>query len=140
MMNSIIPAHGDQVVVWPAAHFLCFSFFLRGHNEPGGGFIGGSGRGNVICPVCHCVRTGKIAGNSQTGSTGIDWLRDLIRCNQWHHFHTAWYAFHDRRLGLCRKLGGSVLHLGTPIIFDIGVYLVVVGFTLGVIFSLEEEK
>jgi len=36
-------------------------------------------------------------------------------------------------------LFGSELYVGSPLIFDIGVYLVVVGFTLAVIFALEEE-
>ncbi|EAU66388.1 Na+/H+ antiporter [Stigmatella aurantiaca DW4/3-1] len=35
---------------------------------------------------------------------------------------------------------GGELSLGTPMLFDVGVYLVVVGATLGFIFALEEGE
>jgi len=34
----------------------------------------------------------------------------------------------------------GAVHLGTPLIFDLGVVLAVIGFTLTVIFSLEESE
>ena len=37
-------------------------------------------------------------------------------------------------------LGLGSLKLGTPLLFDIGVYLAVIGVTLMIIFTLEEEK
>jgi multicomponent Na+:H+ antiporter subunit B len=32
------------------------------------------------------------------------------------------------------------VHIGTPLFFDIGVYLVVIGVTLNIIFHLAEER
>jgi multicomponent Na+:H+ antiporter subunit B len=35
--------------------------------------------------------------------------------------------------------GGDYIHLGTPLIFDVGVYLTVLGATLTMILTLAEE-
>src|SRR5690625_6602749 len=35
---------------------------------------------------------------------------------------------------------GTEVHLGTPLLFDLGVYLVVIGVILTIIYSLEEER
>jgi multicomponent Na+:H+ antiporter subunit B len=39
-----------------------------------------------------------------------------------------------------RTPGRTAVELGTPVLFDLGVFLVVMGATLGVIFSLSEER
>jgi multicomponent Na+:H+ antiporter subunit B len=39
-----------------------------------------------------------------------------------------------------KTAAGEGLHVGTPVIFDIGVYLVVIGATLTIILSLAEGE
>jgi multicomponent Na+:H+ antiporter subunit B len=120
---------------------LVFSIFimLRGHNAPGGGFIGGmvaggafalyllshdlaTARSAVPIPPALMVAIGLltatasgIIGLAMTGSylTGIwaDWTVPVL---------------------------GTVT-VGTPILFDIGVYLLVTGMTLSILFHLAEE-
>ena len=36
--------------------------------------------------------------------------------------------------------GAAPLKLGTPLLFDVGVYLVVIGFTLTIILALERAR
>ena len=44
----------------------------------------------------------------------------------------TWWKLHLRP--------GTVIEIGTPLIFDIGVYLVVLGVLLTLVFSLGEER
>ncbi len=136
----------ESLIFQTAAKFLfplllVFSFFLfiRGHNEPGGGFIGGLvGAGAfVLFAVAY----------------GTEITRKLLRIDP--NVMIGWGIFFGVLSGIISMIAGTPfltgewifpvigdteLHLGTPLIFDIGVYLVVVGFTLAVIFSLEEES
>ena len=43
-------------------------------------------------------------------------------------------------LSLYLEGGAAPLKLGTPLLFDIGVYLVVIGFTLTIILALERAR
>jgi multicomponent Na+:H+ antiporter subunit B len=120
---------------------LVFSVFIliRGHNEPGGGFIGG-----LIAAAAFSLNA--IAFDAAT-------TRRILRI--------------DPRLlvpsGLLIALGSGIaplltgepfltgmwlttsvpvlggLTLGTPLIFDCGVYLVVLGVTMTMILTLAEE-
>lgn len=119
---------------------IVFSVFvlLRGHNEPGGGFVGG------------LVAAAAFALYSFTNS--LDEVRRALRVE-------------PRTLiavGLLVAVSSAALSLffgmpfmtglwysdplpvigkvGTPFIFDVGVYLVVIGVTLLIIFSLTEEE
>lgn len=120
---------------------LLFSLFLllRGHNAPGGGFVGGlvAGSAFVLYAIAFDPASARRAlhidprlligvGLLVAASGGIlSLLRGLP-------FMT----------GLWRKWmlpGGTVVEMGTPLLFDIGVYLVVMGVTLTILLSLMEE-
>lgn len=137
-MNSLILRTATRLLF---ALLLVFSVFLffRGHNEPGGGFIGGL--------------IGATAFVLFSIAFGVDKAREILRLKPrvlmgLGLLFAAASGIIPMILGIPFLTGvwtmptifGSELHLGTPLIFDIGVYLVVVGFTLAVIFSLEEEK
>jgi multicomponent Na+:H+ antiporter subunit B len=119
---------------------LLFSVFLlvRGHNEPGGGFVGGLTAATALALVLL--------------SEGLATARRLLRLDP-----LAFVA-----LGLLVALAsglpplvagrpyltGSWLKLplpvvgklGSPVVFDVGVYLVVVGVVLAILFALAEEE
>jgi len=137
-MNSIILRTATKLLFGLLLIFSVF-LFLRGHNEPGGGFIGGlvGATSFALFAIAYGpAKSREILKLDPQVLIGLGILfaaiSGIISILLGTPFMTgAW---------VMPEVGGSVLHLGTPIIFDIGVYLVVVGFTLGVIFSLEEEK
>jgi multicomponent Na+:H+ antiporter subunit B len=120
---------------------LVFSLFLlaRGHNEPGGGFSGGLVAaaaftlymfGSDVAAARAALRVNPrlliAAGLAVAIGAGIPGLLmgNEFLTGEWVNLHLP--------------LAGQ-LKLGTPLLFDTGVYLVVVGVTLTVVFSLAEE-
>ena len=115
---------------------LLFSFFLllRGHNEPGGGFVGGLVAASAIALYAL--------------ATSVEQAQRLLRLD----LRTLMGAGLLCALvaGLLGPLFGNPLltglwydqpipvvgKLGTPLLFDIGVYFVVVGVTLKILFAL----
>jgi multicomponent Na+:H+ antiporter subunit B len=120
---------------------LLFSLFvlLRGHNEPGGGFIGGliAAAAFALHAIASDVRTTRrtlrldprtlvpigllMALGSGIIALGFD--RPFM-AGLWVPLYLPWF---------------EELYIGTPLLFDGGVYLVVLGVTLTIIFSLAEE-
>lgn len=138
-MNTII---FRTIAPYLTALMIMFSIFvlLRGHNEPGGGFIGGLIAASAIAIY------GISAGVSEV-------RRALV-------FHPITFAgfgvlmaalaglmslFVDapflKGLWLFIDLGdGSELALSTPMLFDIGVYFVVLGAISTIALALEEDE
>ncbi|MGH7844311.1 MAG: Na+/H+ antiporter subunit B [Candidatus Binatia bacterium] len=120
---------------------LLFSIFvlLRGHNEPGGGFVGGliAAAAFALHAIATDVRT--------TRRTLRRDPRTLIAIGLIVALGSGIIALF---YGLPFMTGFWVtlyiplveeLHIGTPLLFDGGVYLVVLGVSLTIIFSLAEE-
>ena len=120
---------------------LLFSIFvlLRGHNEPGGGFVGGLIAAAAF--ALHAIATDarrarrtlrvdpqtSIAVGLATalGSGILALFYDLpFMTGLWVTLHNPWL---------------EELKVGTPLLFDAGVYLVVFGVTLTIILALAEE-
>jgi multisubunit Na+/H+ antiporter MnhB subunit len=113
----------------------------RGHNEPGGGFIGGllGAAAMILLVLAYGVdyATRKMwipphvlmaIGLLTAGGSG------LLSIMAGKSFLTGlWLPTFSL------PLLGSI-HLGTPLIFDIGVYLTVFGFVSSVVFSLAEAS
>lgn len=118
---------------------LLFSVFilLRGHNEPGGGFIGG------------LVAAAAIALYAL--AEGVEQARRLLKLNP-RTLITSGMTLALTSGILPLLLGQPLLtglwlpspvpvlgHLGTPLLFDMGVYLLVAGMALLIVLSLMEE-
>jgi len=114
---------------------LLFALFLllRGHHEPGGGFVGGLvvAAAFSLYMVAYGVpaaRRALIASPGRLLGVGLavalaSGLPALVRGQP---FLTGWWS-------------KGTLPIGTPLIFDIGVFLVVIGVVLTMTFSLAEE-
>lgn len=124
-----------------AAIMLVFSVFvlLRGHNEPGGGFIGGLiaasaiaiyGIAAGVAEVRSAIRVPplNIAGFGvvMAGFSGLLSLGEHVP------YLSGLWAF--------IPVGNSEVAISTPMIFDIGVYLVVLGTVSAVALALEETE
>ncbi|MCU0483519.1 MAG: Na+/H+ antiporter subunit B [Chloroflexi bacterium] len=121
---------------------LVFSVFLllRGHNEPGGGFAGGlvAAAGFALLATGAGVEAARralhvdprtliaagllVALLSTLPGMAIDGI----------FLAAAWWTID--------LPGGGSFYVGTPLLFDLGVYLAVIGTVLAIVFALEEEE
>lgn len=118
---------------------LLFSLFLlqRGHNQPGGGFVGGliAAAAFSLYTIAHGVQAARyalIVSPRVLIGTGLatSLTSGLPAFGRGKVFMTGlWMGYEVPALG----------KLGTPLLFDVGVYLVVLGITLVIVFSLAEE-
>lgn len=134
-MNTIIFRTAAPLLV---ATMLVFSVYvcLRGHNEPGGGFIGGLIAASSIA----------ILGMASGAEKAREALRvDPLAIAGFGVFIAALSGvasiFIDApfmtSIWLYLELGDTTVPLSTPLIFDIGVYLVVFGTLSAVALALE---
>lgn len=139
-MTSVILRIGSRYL---AILLLLFSVYmlLRGHNEPGGGFIGGliGATGFVIHALaCGTTQTRAALRLSPEGlaftGLGVALLAGLAAGLAGEEFLTGQWLF----LGATEDSYG--LPLSTVLLFDIGVYFVVFGAALTLVFALEEES
>ncbi len=136
-MNSLILRTATRLLI---AVLLLLSVFLllRGHDLPGGGFIGGLVAASAL--ALYAIAYGYeaaakllrvppqlvmglgLAMSLTAGLAGALVGREVLTGLWW-----------------IRDLGRFELKLSTPLMFDIGVYLVVIGVVLTMLFALEEH-
>jgi multicomponent Na+:H+ antiporter subunit B len=120
---------------------LLFSVFLllRGHHEPGGGFSGGlvAAAAFVLYRLAFGVEEVKrVLPADARALIGAGLLVAIAGGS------AALFAGRPIMTGLWGQVpvpGVGDLDLGTPLLFDAGVYLTVVGVTLSIILPLAEE-
>jgi len=137
----------QSLILRTAGHFLLpllllFSLFLlfRGHNEPGGGFIAGLVAAAAFVlylfsmdiaaarRVLH-IDPRSLLGGGMTLAV-LSGVPGILRGQAF--FTAQWWE-----IGL---VGGGKLKLSTVLLFDIGVYLVVIGAVLTIMFTLAEAE
>ncbi|WP_333713824.1 Na+/H+ antiporter subunit B [Yoonia sp.] len=138
-MNSVILQAGARVL---AVLLVIFSLYmlLRGHNAPGGGFIGGliAATGFVVYAIACGTGDARRAlrfdpGNIAGVGLGIALLAGVMAAAFGDGFFTGQWLF----IGATETEKG--LPLSSVLVFDIGVYLVVLGAILSITFTLEES-
>lgn len=138
-MNSLILSTATRLIV---AILLMFSIFmlLRGHNQPGGGFIGGliGATGFVLYAIASGTKEARAAlrvapQKMAMVGLGIAAIAGLASALFGDPLFTGQWVF----IGASGDDHG--LPLSTVLMFDIGVYLVVMGGILTLVFALEEE-
>ncbi|MCE8006438.1 Na+/H+ antiporter subunit B [Aestuariivita sp.] len=138
-MNSVILRAGTRYLT---GLLLIFSVYmlLRGHNEPGGGFIGGliGSTGFVLfavaCGTADARRALRVDPQSiAMVGLGLALLSGLFAAFFGDDLFTGQWLF----LGATETEKG--LPISTVLAFDIGVYLVVFGSVLTLVFAMEEE-
>ena len=135
-MNSLVFRATTRAVT---PLLLAFSLFmlLRGHNEPGGGFIGG-----LLAVTAFALYALAFDARRARALLRVS-PRTLIAVGLLLAVASgcmAWLAGQPFMLGLWLPVElPAELKLGTVLLFDIGVYLVVLGAALLVLLTLSEE-
>ena len=137
-MNSLFLQTGARAIK-PLMLLFSVYLLLSGHNHPGGGFAGGLVAAAGFCLHALAVDVAsarKALGMSPQTLIGTGLLVALFSGV------IALFAGLPLMTGLWYTLHLPVfdeIKLGTPLIFDVGVYLVVIGITLLIIMNLMEE-
>lgn len=141
------PHQHDSLILRVTGYFLLpllfmFSLFLllRGHNEPGGGFIGGLVAAAAV--ILHLFFSNVQSARRLIGVDPRDllgwglaiailsgipglFLGQPFLTSQWMQLNVPMFG---------------MMKVGTPLLFDIGVYLVVIGTVLTILLSLAEAE
>ena len=133
-MNTLIMRETTRLLV-PV--ILMFSVFvlLRGHNHPGGGFVGGLIAGIALCLYifvadAEAARRLLRTDPSTIGAVGLG----IAIASGLVGFLVERAPFLTREW---TTIGG--LKVGTPLAFDVGVYFVVVGAVLTFVLGIKEH-
>lgn len=138
-MNSVILQLASKYLRWLLIAFAVLAL-IRGHNDPGGGFIGGLMAGLAVVYRGLAFDTFQVKERLKNypewfmaGGLFIILLSFLPSLILGKTLMTgAW-------LILPLPLIGE-LKLGSPFMFDIGVFFTVIGVTLMFVFSLTQKK
>jgi multicomponent Na+:H+ antiporter subunit B len=118
---------------------LLYAVFLlvAGHNEPGGGFVAGlvASAAVALYAIAHDVETARQLIPLEP--------RTLVGCGLLLAFGSGVWALlrgESFMTGHWVTVPPTGLAVGTPLLFDLGVFLLVVGGTLLMILSIAEER
>jgi multicomponent Na+:H+ antiporter subunit B len=136
MTRSIILVAAARVLM---PLLLLYAVFLlwRGHNAPGGGFVGGLVAASAF--VLYSLTAGVAASRRALWiepstllslGLGVALVSGIPGLVLGGTFMTAVWGTLD--------VGRSHLALGTPLLFDVGVFLAVLGVVLTIVFTLAE--
>lgn len=135
-MTSLILQTATRLL-HPLMLFVSVVLFFRGHNQPGGGFVGG-----LVAAAAYGLYAMAFGLPATRIALRID-PRSLIGCGLLVAIATATAPllfgapFFDGAW-VSVPLSDSSFHVGSPLLFDLGVYLVVAGAALATLFALEE--
>jgi len=115
---------------------LLFSIFLllRGHNEPGGGFVGG-----LVAAAAFSLY-GIAYGLEHTRRALLVRPLTLLGAGLLVALASGFPAILRAQPFLTAQWLLDPVAIGTPTLFDVGVYLVVTGVVLMMVFNLAEES
>ena len=121
-------------VLMPLLILFAFFLLLRGHNEPGGGFVAGLVVASAF--ALYSIAYGVADARRALLVEPITFLGVglLIAVTSGLPAVAAGLPFQTARWT------EGAFAIGTPLVFDIGVFLVVMGVVLMMIFNLAEES
>jgi multicomponent Na+:H+ antiporter subunit B len=126
-------------LLFPALLILSLIVLYRGHNLPGGGFIGGllAATAFILVGLGDSMERAKALLRIEPFVLMALGLTIALLSGVPGLFRGAPFMTGEWLPGFSLPLLGKV-HLGTPLVFDVGVYMVVIGFALKTTFSLAE--
>ncbi|MBM0107048.1 monovalent cation/H+ antiporter subunit A [Steroidobacter sp. S1-65] len=127
-------------LVLPMAGVVSVYFLLRGHNEPGGGFVGGLVMATGF--IVQYLVNGTLWVESRMRIHPLYWIGGGLLCAAGAGM-LAWFAAQPFLSALEWEPSLPVLgklHLSTVLIFDLGVYMLVVGTTTLMLIALAHQS
>jgi multicomponent Na+:H+ antiporter subunit B len=131
-MTSLILRTATRVLM-PLLLLYGLFLLLRGHNAPGGGFAGG-----LVVAAAYALHSFAFGVNAARRALLVDPSR-LIGTGLLLALGSGLLPLAMNRAFLTSLWLNSNLGLGTPMLFDLGVFLVVIGVVLTMTFTLVEE-
>ncbi|MXU63874.1 MnhB domain-containing protein [Oceanomicrobium pacificus] len=139
-MKSLILSVASRALM-PTLLIVSFYVLWRGHNEPGGGFIGGlvAVLGLVIMSKAEGVRAARDFLRIEPLSLAAIGLGCSVVSGVWGYivYGTVLKGVWPF-ITVAADGSKSGLPVGSIFLFDLGVYLVVIGGVLGMLFAMEE--
>jgi multicomponent Na+:H+ antiporter subunit B len=138
-MNSIILRTATRFTL-PLLLLFAIVVLLQGHNKPGGGFIGG-----LIAAAAFSLHALAFDPGETRRVIKID-LRTLIGAGLVTALTSAFIPMALGKTfmtGVWTKINvgmGEPIKVGTPLLFDLGVFMVVVGITLLMVLTLLDPQ
>lgn len=131
MKTSLIMNASARYVLWACVALSLF-VLLRGHNEPGGGFIGGLI--GALGFVFHALARGSAATRAVLRLEPVTWAGIGLLCG----LAAGLPALLMMGEPFLTQQWLGDLPIGTTVLFDLGVYLVVLGFALAFVLPFLE--
>jgi multicomponent Na+:H+ antiporter subunit B len=138
-MNSII-LKTTTTLFMPI--FLLFSvvLLLRGHNSPGGGFVGGLMAAAAVSLYALAFSPQAARRLLRVDPLALIGIGLLVAAASGTLALTGGRPYMTGMWTTLARFGADDIHVGTPLLFDAGVYLVVVGVVATVVLTLAEEE
>ena len=139
-MNSVLLQLTSSYLKY-ILYILALWFLLKGHNKPGGGFIAGLllSSGFLLDMLANgLAKARKDIFMNPVSLTVFGVIIALFFSVLPIFFNKAFFEGMWLPEFSLPLLG--TLHIGTPLFFDLGVFMAVIGFTVSVIFDLEKAE
>lgn len=131
MKTSLIMTSSARYVLWASVALSLF-VLLRGHNEPGGGFIGGLI--GALGFVFHALARGSASTRTVLRLEPLTWAGIGLLCGVLAGLPALLMT--GEPFLTQQWLGATPI--GTTVLFDVGVYFVVLGFALAFVLPFLE--
>jgi multisubunit Na+/H+ antiporter MnhB subunit len=124
-------------VLMPLLLLFALFLLLRGHNQPGGGFVAGLVVASSF--VLYAIGFGVDAGRRAllVSPTTLLGVGPLVALTSGLPAVVAGQPFMTAQWVEVR-VGRSAVAVGTPLVFDVGVFLAVIGVVLTIVFTLAD--
>lgn len=135
-MRSLILIVASRYLL-PLMHLFSVYLLIRGHNKPGGGFVGGlvAATGFILYLIAYDVTRARRALRLSPGQIIALGLSIALGSGL-----LGLVAGQPFLTGLWAPIEVPIIgHFGTPLLFDVGVYILVIGVVMLIVLSLAEE-
>jgi multicomponent Na+:H+ antiporter subunit B len=138
-MNSLILRTATGFLMAMLALFSVY-LFLRGHDKPGGGFIGGLTAAAALVLYAFAFDVSRVWAILRVNSLALTGAGLLMAAASGIPALFMDRAYLAALWGEVTIPGVGEIHLGTPLLFDVGVYLVVIGVSCAILLTMAEEQ